>query len=590
VGHLRNLTSLLIGVLLASGLSHAGRAEAPLVQIVGTDFQGGAADLYGAIRDGESNVNYVYAQPTGSRSSMRAAFALGRLPEQQVFLHVKARDDDGPAKCSIAIELNGRALFEGRNEFSAEDWEIRKFPIPADALKEGQNSLVIANRETSGQVGNPPWFMVARCAIAGSELVFTRDLSKDFWVTLPTTLRGFPEPLPPGQKPGFKIRGIKGWMWKPEQYLSEIPVLAKYKMNFLMNCYTSMCDVEHYAWGNPEVNRWWEDLPESKRKAYENIVRRCKQHGIQFCFSMNPNLCSKGPLEYASGEDVDQLWKHYSWMQGLGVKWFNISLDDISQGIDASGQAKVVNEIYRRLKARDPQAKMIFTPTIYWGDGTSPNDKAYLETLARELDSDVYLFWTGNSVVGNITREAADSYMDITKHRLFLWDNYPVNDATPTMHLGPVINRDSDLCEVIEGYMSNSMCQQNEANRIPMLTCADYAYNPAAYDPMRSIGQAILHLEDSTEERELLKELVEMYPGFIIFGRPSTGLNPVREQFSRLVAMPHARYIADAFIWDLENLAARMDEAFPNRYQAEKQTVRNDLAFLRKLMAQRYKE
>jgi len=83
---------------------------------------------------------------------------------------------------------------------------------------------------------------------------------------------------------------------------------------------------------------------------------------------------------------------------------------------------------------------------------------------------------------------------------------------------------------------------------------------------------------------------VEMYPGFIIFGRPSTGLNPVREQFGRLAVMPHARYIADAFVRDLENLAARMDGVFPNRYQAERQTVRNDLELLRRLMAQRYKE
>ena len=77
-----------------------------------------------------------------------------------------------------------------------------------------------------------------------------------FVVKLPEKLRALPEPLPHGQKePGFTLRGIKGWMWKPEQYLAEIPVLAEYKMNFMMNCYASMCDIENQRWGEAECNR-----------------------------------------------------------------------------------------------------------------------------------------------------------------------------------------------------------------------------------------------------------------------------------------------------------------------------------------------
>jgi hypothetical protein len=82
-------------------------------------------------------------------------------------------------------------------------------------------------------------------------------------------------------------------MWRPEQYLAEIPVLAKYKMNFLMNCYTNMCDVENVPWGDPRVNRWWEPLPAWKREAYEKIARTCREHDIQFCFSMNPNILTQ---------------------------------------------------------------------------------------------------------------------------------------------------------------------------------------------------------------------------------------------------------------------------------------------------------
>ncbi len=579
----------IVAILLAVACA-ACAAHAPLVVLNGTDMKGGAAELFGSFMAGEPDVNYVYAKPNGIRSTMQATFDLAQVPSGQLYLHIKGRDCDvGPA-CAIRIELNGKALFEGKNDFSKTAWQTHKFAIPDGFLKAGQNTLAVSNIEEKGPVGNVPWFQVAKAVIAGETFTIQKDLTRDFSVALPPKVRAFPEPLKAGQKPGFAMRGIKGWMWTPEQYLAEIPVLAKYKLNFLQNCYASMCDLEHCNWGDPNANRWWEDLPASKKAAYENIVRQCQKHGIEFCFSMNPNLTSKRALAYDSAKDVDDLWKHYAWMQGLGVKWFNISLDDISNGIDPDGQSRVVNEIYRRLKAKDPEAKMIFCPTIYWGDGMPANDRKYLETVAKVLDKDVYLFWTGDSVVGNITRKAAESYKSIAGHRLFLWDNYPVNDANPTMHLGPAINRDPDLCEVVDGYMANSMCRQNESNRIPVLTCMDYAYNPSAYDPERSIGQAILHLETSAEGRKVLKDMVELYPGFVIFGRASTGLNPVRERLQRIMALPQPKPIAEGYIKHLEDVSARMDRIFPTKYAPDREVLKADIKFAKDFLAGRYGE
>ncbi len=577
------LAAIFVALVLLPALGNAS-----VVELAGTDFAGGATSLFGSIQSGEIDVNYVYAQPTGSRSTMSAKFAISKPITNDVLLYIKGKDDEYDKKCAISIEINGATIFSGPSKFPNGKWEIQAYPVPNDVLKTGDNEIKISCLEKEGKLGMPPWFMVAKVAIGEKGYTFKRNIIKDFWIDLPAQIRDYPEPLPAGKKPGFEWRGTKGWMWTPEQYLAEIPVMAKYKMNFLMNCYGSICDIENYAWGNPEVNRWWEDLPASKKAAYENIVRQCEKNGIAFCFSMNPNLCSKRALQYDSASDIDLLWKHYAWMQGLGVKWFNISLDDISQGIDASGQAQVVNEIFKRLRANDPSAQMIFTPTAYWGDGTDAEARPYLEILAKELNKDVYLFWTGNSVVGNINRQAAVSYKAISKHRLFLWDNYPVNDANPTMHLGPVINRDPDLGEVIDGYMGNPLCAQNEANRIPLLTCADYAYNPYDYDPERSIGQAILHLESAPEKRDLLRELVEVYPGFIILGKPNTGLNPVRENFAKLVALKHSRPMVEGYIRYLEDLWARMGKAFPDKYKAAQKTLADDVAVVKKMASDRY--
>lgn len=575
-------------VLCAATAMAAGGANAEtVICFPGSDFAGGAKDKFGAARQGEMT-NFVYARPTGAYSTMAAKFLLSQVPAEPMFVHLKACDDDAAARCGVLITLNGKILWEGRSEFRNGSLEVRQFAIPAGVLKTGDNELVITNTEPKGELGMPPWFMVASCTIAPEKYVFRPEITKDFTVTLPSEKRPLPEPLAEGRKPGFAIRGTKGWAWLPEQYLAEIPVLAGCRMNFLMNCYLSMCDIEHYRWGDKRCNRWWEPLPDAKKKAYEKVVQECQKAGIEFCFSMNPNLGAARFLDYGKSEDVDLLWNHFRWMQGLGVKWFSIALDDISEGIDAAGQARVANEFLRRLRAADPKAQLIVCPTWYWGDGTDPKYRPYLETMARELDKEVYLFWTGDHVVtSRITRGCTETYKGIVKHRLILWDNYPVNDNNPTMHLGPVTGRDPDLCEVIDGYMSNPLCRQNEANRIPLMTCADYAFNPWAYDPARSIGQSIFHFADGPDGRCVIKELVEAYPGMLVHGK-GTGYNPVREQFGRIAAAPHSRYVARIYIDYIQGLAARIAKAFPNRLKPEQKTLQDDIDWMKKRFVEKY--
>ena len=182
-------------------------------------------------------------------------------------------------------------------------------------------------------------FLLPAVIISASATGTTPDIHKDFQVKLPDERKPFPEPLAPGEELGFKFRGTKGWVWTPEQYLAEIPWLVKFKMNFLMNDYGSLWDLEHHPNRDSGANRWWEPLPEKKKAGYEKVVRECQKQGIIFCFSMNPNLASTRMVNDESPGSVDLLYKHYSWMQSLGVKWLNISLDDISRGINASSQA-----------------------------------------------------------------------------------------------------------------------------------------------------------------------------------------------------------------------------------------------------------
>jgi AraC-like DNA-binding protein len=402
-------------------------------------------------------------------------------------------------------------------------------------------------------------------------------------VRLPSArARGAPAAAQPTT--GFQFRGMKGWSWTIEQYLEEIPFLASLKMNFLMNCYRSMSISRP---GEPWCNEWWKPLTEARQAGYQAIIRGCREAGIAFCFAMHPQLESPRPLDPGSPEDLELFLEHYAWAQSQGVQWFSVCLDETSWGSPGpagcgGAHAALVNKVFDRLQAKDDAAQLIVCPTAFWGDGTNPEHHAYLTALARNMHPEVYVFWNGDSIVTpRITRVAAESYKRVVQHRLFLWDNYPVNDGSPTLHLGPLSGREPELCQVISGYLSNPMCTQNQINRLPLATCADFAANPRAYNPARSIGQAIVRLGKTSEQQALLKDLVEAYPGFIVAGG-GTGTNPVRARFGSLPAEHPA---ARTFVRQIEDIARRLARLFPAEFPATRKTVLDDVLWMKQQLA-----
>jgi hypothetical protein len=221
------------------------------------------------------------------------------------------------------------------------------------------------------------------------------------------------------------------------------------------------------------------------------------------------------------------------------------------------------------------------------GTGDTPGVR-YTKELAAKLNAEVYLFWTGPETCPlTITTEAAQTFKTLARHRLFIWDNYPVNDQTPTLHLGPVMGRDPRLTNVAEGFMSNPLSPQNHANRIPMLTVADYSWNPEAYDPARSIGQSIAHLASSPAERSALKDLVELYPGRLVDGSQSTSWNSFRNQF-RLVLESGSQQAAKDYIAHAEDVSQRLLKQFQQQFVMARNVLDADIDEIRMEFSKKY--
>ena len=450
--------------------------------------------------------------------------------------------------------------------------------------------------------GSTAWSLSSVPPDGVSNVQIDKDALRPFQVTLPQRIEALPYGSDrSGSRPAFSIRGIKGWAWSPEQYLAEIPTMAKYRLNFLMNDYGSLWDLgPHGTWQTDKsMNFWYRPLSPEKKAAFEKVIRSCQRHNIMFCFSINPNLRSDKPFDYDSAEVLNSLWQHYAWAQSLGVTWFNVSLDDISRNIDASGQAHLVNTIFRRLRAHEPTAQLTFCPTWYAGTGDSgietntrlgseirPNQKLidgetpgthYTKTLATQLHSDVYLYWTGPDVCSlTISAEQARRYKALCGHRILLWDNYPVNDQKPTLHLGPLTGRSADLHSDVTGYISNSMAYQDEANRIPLLTIADYLWNPQQYDPVRSVGQSIAHLGDTSAKRRTLCNLVELYPGRLWDDSKQAGWNSLRTRFDQLLQRGE-RSEARRLLTKAQVTLKQMKVMFSNPWSSGAQVLEQDV-------------
>ena len=329
----------------------------------------------------------------------------------------------------------------------------------------------------------------------------------------------------------------------------------------------------------------------SERKNSAGLSRAAGSTGSRFAWRCIRNWHRRGRWCWGSAKDLELLFQHYAWAQEQGVEWFAVCLDDTSWGAEGPGalgasHSVLVNAIFNGLYAKNDRSKMIFCPACFWGDGTNPEHAAYLSAVAKDLHPDIYVFWNGDAIVTpRVTRVAAQGFKKAVRHRLFLWDNYPVNDGSPTMHLGPLSGREPDLCEVIDGYLSNPMCSQNQINRIPLATAADYAWDPHGYKPTRSVGQAIVRLATTPGQQSVLKELVEAYPGFIVAGG-GTGTNPVRAKFGDLLGEDASHEAAARFAGQMEGLAERLGKEFPRQFLDAKHSLLADVAWMKEQLAQ----
>ncbi|MBQ4572616.1 MAG: beta-N-acetylglucosaminidase domain-containing protein [Clostridia bacterium] len=290
--------------------------------------------------------------------------------------------------------------------------------------------------------------------------------------------------------PLFKTRGyIEGFYgptWENEKRLSVMKLMASYGMNTFF--YAPKDDVYH--------REKWRDLyPKNELAQLKNLFNVANENYLDFHWTIGPGLTYK----YTSDEDFKLLIDKIKSVYDLGVRNFGLLLDDIpwdfqyeedEKSFDSIVDAHIylINKTYNALKEIDSSIKLTVCPTQYSGDC----NEYYITKFGSNIPADVDLFWTGAEICSRVlTVREADDFTKSTSHCPLYWDNFPVNDCEmfQEMHLGALISRDKELYKHCEGIISNVM-EFAECSKIPLMTIADYLWNPLAYNSDESLKNA----------------------------------------------------------------------------------------------------
>lgn len=318
------------------------------------------------------------------------------------------------------------------------------------------------------------------------------------------------------------VEGFYGTPWTHAERLDQMDFHGDVKANTYI--YAPKDDPYHR-------DKWREPYPEDKAAELGELVERADANHVRFTFAVSPgtSIC------YSDPDHVEDLTAKLQALHDLGTRSFSIPLDDIDytswnceadraaygepgRASAARAQSDLLNHVQRTFVAAHEGTRPLQTVPTEYGDLT---DTAYKQTLRDELDAEVEVMWTGTDVVPpEITNDQAAAASALFGRKVFVWDNYPVNDFGNTsgrLLLAPYDRREPGLSDHLTGIVANPM-NQPYAGKAAVFGAAAFSWNDTAYDAKATWHAAMSYLAGgdlrATDALLLFGDLNHLAPTF----------------------------------------------------------------------------
>ncbi len=280
------------------------------------------------------------------------------------------------------------------------------------------------------------------------------------------------------------VEGFYGEPWSHQVRLSLIEYYGKNKMNTYL--YGPKDDPYHSS------PNWRLPYPEKEARNISELVQACRRNRVDFVWAIHPGKDIKW-----NEEDYQNLVHKLNLMYDLGVRAFAVFFDDISgEGTNPAKQVELLNRLTKEfVKAKGDVAPLVMCPTDYSKLWANPKPTGSLAIFGNTLDPSINVFWTGDVVCSDLTKETLDWVNARIKRPAYYWWNFPVTDyARHIVMQGPTYGLDTtltnkDLC----GLVSNPM-EHGEASKLALYGVADYTWNIAKYNPLDNWERGLVDL------------------------------------------------------------------------------------------------
>lgn len=287
--------------------------------------------------------------------------------------------------------------------------------------------------------------------------------------------------------PDLKYRGVVegfyGAPWSHEVRMSLIDFYGKFKMNSYL--YGPKDDPYH------SCPNWRLPYPEKEAENIKELIQACNRNRVDFVWAIHPGQDIKW-----NEEDYQNLINKFNWMYDLGVRTFAVFFDDISgEGTNPVKQTDLLNRLNEEfVKVKGDVSSLTVCPTDYSKLWANPTPQGSLAIYGNTLDPSIEVFWTGDVVCSDLTKETMDWVNSRIQRPGYFWWNYPVTDYVRNIILqGPVYGLNTSLtAKDLSGIASNPM-EHGEASKLALYGVADYTWNVANYNPIdnweRGLGE-----------------------------------------------------------------------------------------------------